>query len=253
VIEAESPDGFVPTGTLNFRDVGGLPAGPGRRVRSDLLYRSDTLQFLTEQDVALLVDVLRLRTEIDLRRADEAAGEGRGLLAGTDVAHAHFPFSTPSSVRHGDVPVLDRIEPVVEHYLGYLDFSSASMVATIATLARPGALPAVVHCAAGKDRTGVAIAFALSVAGVDDQSVAAEYAAQPERVARVVERLRALPGYGGMIDVLPTQAHLTPPEYMLTFLGRVRSRWGSPWQWLIEHGVPEADLVRLAETLTEPF
>jgi len=244
-----------PTGTLNFRDVGGAPAGPGRRVRRGVLFRSDTVQFLTSADLDLLVGRLGLRTEIDLRRASEAAREGRGPLAGSAVVHAPFPVTSRRAQRAEelDVPVVTRWEPVVEHYLGYLAVSGPAIAGAVATLAAPGALPALVHCAAGKDRTGVVVAFALSVAGVDDEHVAADYAAEPDGVARAVERLRTLPGYGPTIETMPPEAHLTPSGYMERFLVQVRARFGGPRAWLATAGgVGEADLDRLAETLTEP-
>jgi hypothetical protein len=252
VIEAASPDRPRPVGALNFRDVGGLPATDGRRIRSGVLFRSDTLQFLTAEDVRLLVEVLGIRTEVDLRREPEALAEGRGLLAETDVEHAHHPFAVAPQAAQTDVLVSTSVDRVVEHYLAYLEFSGRAVAAAIRALARPGALPAVVHCAAGKDRTGVTVAFALSVAGVDDAAVAADYAAEPANVSRVVERLRAMPRYRPDIERLPPEVHLTPPEYMLGFLGAVRERYRSPWQWLVGNGVPEAELRRLADALTEP-
>ena len=256
-----------PTGTLNFRDAGGAPAGTGRRVRRGLLFRSDTPQFLTPADVDLLVGRLGLRTVVDLRRVEEAEREGWGLLAGTSVVRAAFPVVSRRAQleqeleqvteqeleRATDVPLVTRWEPVVEHYLGYLAVSGDAVAGAVRRLATPGALPALVHCAAGKDRTGVVVAFALSVAGVADEDVAAEYAAEPDGVARTVERLRGLPGYAAMIDNLPAEAHLTPAHYLEHFLAQVRARFGGPRAWLVTAGgVPEAELDRLAELLTEP-
>ena len=249
-----------PEGMLNFRDVGGLPAGPGRRVRRGVLFRGDSPQFLTARGADLLVGTLGVRTEIDLRRAEEAEREGRGPLAGTDVVHAAFPVTSRRHQprRHQatpvtDVPVSGDRGDVAEHYVGYLEVSGAAVAGAVRRLADPAALPALVHSAAGKDRTGVVVGFALSVAGVTDADVAAEYAAGSDAVGAVVERLRALPGYAVMIDSLPPESHLTPPEYLADFLATVRARWGGPRAWLAGPGrVPEADLDRLADLLTEP-
>jgi len=254
-----------PEGMLNFRDVGGLPAGPGRRVRRGVLFRGDSPQFLTARGADLLVGTLGVRTEIDLRRAEEAEREGRGPLAGTDVVHAAFPVTSrrhqPGRHQPGrhqeapvtDVPVSGDVGDVADHYLGYLEVSGTAVAGAVRRLADPAALPALVHCAAGKDRTGVVVGFALSVAGVTDADVADEYAAGSHAVGAVVERLRALPGYAVMIDNLPPESHLTPPEYLADFLAAVHARWGGPRAWLAGPGqVPEADLDRLAALLTEP-
>ena len=245
----------TPANLFNFRDAGGLPAGPGRRVRRGALYRSDTPQFLDRRDLDLLVGRLGLRTEIDLRRTEEADREGRGLLAATGVVHARFPVVSrrAQTALLTDLPTAARGVSVPEHYLGYLEVSGEAVAGAVAALARPEALPALVHCAAGKDRTGVVIGFALAVAGVSDGDVAAEYAAGPEGVARTVERLRSLPGYAMMIDNLPAEAHLTPARYMADFLAAVRARHGGPRAWLATAGgVPGPVLDRLAELLTEP-
>jgi protein-tyrosine phosphatase len=71
------PGGAALTGAFNFRDLGGLPTADGRRTRSGLLFRSDTLQALTEADVTQLVRSLGVMLVMDLRDAGEAIGEGR--------------------------------------------------------------------------------------------------------------------------------------------------------------------------------
>jgi protein-tyrosine phosphatase len=65
------------TGAFNFRDLGGLPTADGRRTRPGRLFRSDTLQALTEADVTYLVESLSVMLVIDLRDTDEAVEQGR--------------------------------------------------------------------------------------------------------------------------------------------------------------------------------
>jgi protein-tyrosine phosphatase len=245
----------APAGLLNFRDVGGLPAGPGRRVRRGVLFRSESPQFLTSDGARHLLDRLGLRTRIDLRRAGEVDREGRGPVAGPRLAVVHHPVMSRRAERElqTDVPVLTRWEPVVEHYLGYLAVSGAAIAGAVSALAVPRALPALVHCAAGKDRTGVVVSFALAVAQVANEDIAADYAANPEGVAATVERLRRLPGYGPLIDAMPVEANITPADYMTRFLAEIDGRFGGPRAWLATHGgVAEQDLDALAAALTEP-
>lgn len=80
-----------PAGTANFRDLGGLPTENGGRTRSGRLFRSDTLQELTEPDVDVLVHEIGLRLVVDLRASGEVETEGRGLLAAPPSATSTWP------------------------------------------------------------------------------------------------------------------------------------------------------------------
>lgn len=245
------PDGYEPSGTLNFRDVGGIPAGAGRRVARGRLFRSDTVQFLTRDDVDVLVRDLGLRTVVDLRLGYELRIEGRGLLEHEPVRHVHLPFIVEGAVRQGTAtPILSRKDPIVSHYLGYLASSPGSVAGVVHTLAGADALPAIVHCAAGKDRTGVAVAVVLAAVGVTAADIATEYAASADRVVPVMERLRGMKSYGDAVDRLPPEANITPPEYMLRFLDAVGERYGGMRAFLLSNGVTQEELDRLTERLT---
>ncbi len=87
--------GWTPQGALNWRDVGGLPTSDGGVVRAGRLFRSDTLQDLTTDDVDVLTGRLAVRTVLDLRHRDESRAEGSGLLGMTPVRHYNVPL-------HGD-------------------------------------------------------------------------------------------------------------------------------------------------------
>lgn len=244
----------VLSGALNFRDVGGVPVGSDRRIRYGMLYRSDTLQFLTEEDVVALVEVLGLRTDIDLRLPLELDLEGRGRLEQTDVVLHHLPFEVPGAHRGGSAtPILQQDDPIVTHYANYLSASPAAVAAVVQVLARPDALPAIVHCAAGKDRTGIAIAMTLAAVGCTPEDIAKEYAAGSDAVAEVMERLRGMASYGDSIAKLPPEASLTPPEYIIRFFDIVQERYGSPREYLTSHGVTDEQLQGLFERLTEPL
>lgn len=245
----------VLSGALNFRDVGGVPVGSDRRIRYGVLYRSDTLQFLTAEDVVALVDVIGLRTDVDLRLPLELDVEGRGRLEQTEVVLRHLPFEVASAHQAGSAnatPILQMADPIVTHYVDYLSSSPASVVGVVQVLARPDALPAIVHCAAGKDRTGIAIAMTLAAVGCTTEVIAQEYAAGSHVVAEVMERLRGMRSYGDSIAKLPPEASLTPPDYITRFFGIVHERYGSPRDYLKLHGVTDDELDGLFERLTEP-
>jgi protein-tyrosine phosphatase len=195
---------------------------------------------------------LGVQTEVDLRNRYEVRVEGRGLLHDTLIAYHHMPFAVNSLHQTGTaVPILDADDAIVRHYLAYLEESVPSVAGAVRALCGHDALPAVVHCAAGKDRTGVAIAFALSVAGVSNEDIARDYAASPENIPIVFARLRSMKTYGHSIDKLAPKANINPPD-MLRFLEEVRARYGGPREWLLAHGLDERELDRLRGNLTAP-
>ena len=138
-------------------------------MRPGVLFRSDTLQALSPADIAYLVDELRLELIVDLRIGAEAVTEGRGPMAATPVTYLNAPLR--------DLPVSDlpAREQSVHFYLEHL----ASPISPLATVVRIGAAlagrPVLVHCAAGKDRTGLVTALLLRLVGVDDEEIVADY------------------------------------------------------------------------------
>jgi len=240
-------------GALNFREVGGLPTSDGRRLRRGRLFRSDTLQFLTEESVRRLTAELGLATVIDLRLPYEVDVEGRGPLAEVPHRYHHLPFLVRGSEQQGTAAprFTSEEDVIVQHYLGYLASSPDAVAGVVAALAEPGALPAVVHCAAGKDRTGVAVAMVLSAVGVPADVVAAEYAAGAERMTGVFAQLRRMKSYGERLDALPAEARITEAATMDRFLAAVDREYGGVQQFLGDQGVDEATLRQLREQLTE--
>ena len=109
-------------------------------------------------------------------------------------------------------------------------------------LSTPGALPAVFHCAAGKDRTGVISALLLSLLGVREEVIVADYAATREALDAIVERLMASEGYQGVFEELPPDTLHANPETMVGFLARVRGAFGSMAGYAREIGIGEADV-----------
>jgi hypothetical protein len=241
-------------GALNFREVGGLPAADGRRIRPGRLFRSDTLQFLTEASVRRLADEIGLATVIDLRLPYEVRVEGRGALAELPHRYYHLPFLVAGSEQAGTATpsLTDEEDAVVRHYLGYLTTSPQAVAGVVKALAEPGALPAVVHCAAGKDRTGVAVAVLLTAVGVPADVVAAEYAAGADRMVEVFAQLRRMKSYGERLDAMPAEARVTEAATMERFLAEVDRQHGGVRRFLLDQGVDDDTLRRLREQLTEP-
>lgn len=249
---------FLPVeGAFNTRDVGGLPTEDGGWLREGVLLRSDTPQLMTPADVDLLVSTYAVRTVLDLRFAAESDREGIGRLAAADVRHVNVPIRTADRGVLPQMPGPER--PAVEepwmtslrHYLGYFTAGPEQIVAAVRTLAGSAALPALVHCAAGKDRTGVVVGLTLSAVGVADADVAADFAASTRRLREVLDRLRGLPSYGERIDLVPYEVHQSNPETMLELLGWLRREHGGAAAWLTANGVTKSELEALREGLVQ--
>jgi protein-tyrosine phosphatase len=235
-------------GFVNLRDLGGLPAGPGRRVRTRALLRADTPPVVDgEQLAALARDGVRLA--VDLRDDDELAELPSPFAAAgwAVVRHPLFEGSAASFVAAGtDLATL---------YRRILDARGPTLSAVAATVASAGG-GVVVHCAAGKDRTGLTVALLLSAVGVDDDLVVADYARTQQRLRGrwLADRIAVLSAYHGK-DV-SDQAELlagSPPQVLAEALDHVRARWGSAAGYLLAHGLPPDALVALGAALTEPL
>lgn len=231
---------LLTAGTFNTRDAGGYPLAGGGTVRTGVLFRSDGLGRLDDGDRDLLAS-LGLRTIIDLRESGELQSTP-SALGSLDAAVLHRP------VLEGRRPALaDSLEAVYEFFV---DECGTALATAVRELAQPGALPALVHCTAGKDRTGVVVALALSVAGVSDEDIAADYALTGmflnEHFLAAIRSGTAATGR----KVSRAMATDCPPELILNTLARMRTRSGSIEGYLLEHGATPEDLNALCEALS---
>ncbi|MGW4639497.1 tyrosine-protein phosphatase [Sphaerisporangium sp. NPDC004334] len=139
---------------------------------------------------------------------------------------------------------------VLGFYYAYLLDRPDSVLAALRVLAY-GDGSALVHCAAGKDRTGVVCALALSVAGVARDAIVADYAATGERMEAILARLRASDTYRDDLDSRPADSHLPRPEYMDHFLQMLETRDDGPLGWLARNGWTPDDSTALRSRLLD--
>jgi protein-tyrosine phosphatase len=249
-------------GAVNVRDLGGMPTTDGGQTMRGRLLRADNLQELSAADVDRLVG-LGLTTVVDLRSSHELASEGPAPLDSVaGVRHAHHPVLPEVGANTdvvGDALLLRRDQdrsrypddPTCGHYLGYLEDRPDEVIAALRSVARSeGAV--LVHCAAGKDRTGVLTALALSAVGVTPQAVIDDYAATGERIDAILERLLRSPTYHDDLDGKPVKSQFPRPETMAAFLEQLDARHGGPTQWLTDHGFTQEDLTLLRTKLRTP-
>ena len=152
-------------GCFNFRDIGGYPTSDGRQIGWGRYFRTGRQDRMTEQDLER-VKSLGIRTQIDLRRPEEVREQGRGPLETLGATYhniAVIPEGGTDQLSRlvGDSGISGR------RYLGYLEFGPESWHRLFDIFAKAGSQPILIHCTAGKDRTGVSTAFLLSVLGVE--------------------------------------------------------------------------------------
>ena len=231
-----------------------------RVVVPGVLLRSDNLQGLSERDVSLLVGDHGLELVLDLRTAFEVASEGPGPMTGEPAVRIEhrslYPDSASTELDSATVvpywpPPDDEWpgeSPAVRSYMSYLHRRPDSIVASIRAIARSdGAV--LVHCAAGKDRTGVVVGLALHAAGIDREVIVDDYLATGERIDAIIARLVSSPTYRAQLEGHDPRRHAPLPGTMERILELVDDQFGGPAQWAATHGLDDDDLELLRRRL----
>jgi protein-tyrosine phosphatase len=233
-------------GTYNFRDVGGLPARGGV-VRRGVLFRSDGLHRLGDEgrDALRRLDV---GVVIDLRDENEARLMPDDL-AGLDVRVRRLPVFEGSGASQGERGI--SLEAL---YHRIVTTHSPIVVDALRVLPDAGDRAVVVHCTAGKDRTGIVVALALLAAGVERESVIADYVLTESHLAgEWLEEMVALIGRYGIPDTpeLRTLMGGSPREALESALDEVERRHGSTREYLLASGLERHELDALEAWLIE--
>jgi protein-tyrosine phosphatase len=244
---AEMTSRFVPlSGASNFRDLGGLPIDGDRTTTWQRVYRSDTLQELTDDDVKKVLHDVGLTTIIDLRTSREIKAEGRGPLeAETSIGYVHLPFIADLEVQD-EVPETEERD-VLADYRHMLDTAGHIIAEAVHTVARSEG-PVVFHCAAGKDRTGILAALLESLVGVPRDVVVGDYELTNQVIQQICERLARFETYTN-VKVSPWQSFRCKGHVMEGFLDLVAERHGGAEGWARDMGVDPEDLVALRNLL----
>ncbi|WP_336217063.1 tyrosine-protein phosphatase [Nonomuraea sp. LPB2021202275-12-8] len=205
----------------NFRDVGGYATKDGRTVRWQRLYRADSLGWLTGQDLDTF-RALRVKTVIDLRHPMEVEKAGR-----VPEEHGLAYRNLPIEGRRWNLATYDGTQGVArflaDRYLEVTEDGVANLRTAVTTIAQADSAPVVVHCAAGKDRTGLLTAMILSLVGVPDDDIVADYALTGLATERFIADWRRRHPEASMWAGFG----LAPAETMRLFLDDLTSRHGS--------------------------
>lgn len=253
-LDRRVPERFVPLdGCFNFRDLGGYPTAAGRFVRAGMLYRSDGLHRLSATGQKAFAG-LGVVTVIDLRTAGEVAERVWRPPSGWPGQLLHLPL-------RDSTPVWESYDPeqlagegfAVVHYLETAQQGAAALREVLTVLAEPGRLPAVFHCAAGKDRTGIVAAVLLTLLGVPAEVVAQDYALS--EVA--TKQWEASIADGAPDDTqtawgyVPQAMLVAEARTMFGFLARIGKLYGSIEKFASAIGVADVTVQRLRDALLD--
>ncbi|WP_020389849.1 tyrosine-protein phosphatase [Kribbella catacumbae] len=222
----------------NARDLGGLPTADGGVIRTAALIRSDCLQFLSPEGVETVrrTGVSRI---IDLRSHGEVSTFPTPFTA--DPIALHISVEDPSDPQDHTT--------IVGACITMLDLHPDRIAAALRAIAEAPEGPVIVHCFGGKDRTGVVVALALTVAGVPEYEIVADYALTQARLAPLLaDQLAAEPDeslHPEMIEYRDTRA-----SSLTEILRHLDTKYGGPLPYLQRAGLTPTDLNALRTRLT---
>lgn len=233
----------------NFRDLGGYDTADGRTTRWRTLFRADGLYRLTPADVVEL-EPLGLHTVIDLRSDNELDQRGRFPVDVHPVVFHHLPI-VDATWGEIDRPNYERDEDfLIWAYQEMLTMGAPRFAMAFEALAEPDALPAVFHCAAGKDRTGLLAMLLLGSLGVSHDDIVADYALTVEGMARFqVWAAREWPEWIERMASMPPAFTAALPEAMRHIVEELCAEHGSIRDYVRSIGVSDETLATLESVL----
>ncbi|MFM1761226.1 MAG: hypothetical protein RLZZ260_923 [Actinomycetota bacterium] len=236
----------------NFRDLGGYPTAGGRSTKWRTLFRSDGLYRLRGADDMSRVMQLGLKSVIDLRTEREQREQG---IFPTDDIEVTFHHLSIVDVTWSDTETPefdDEVEFLVWGYRDMLEIGSSRFADAMHVLAQTDSLPAVFHCAAGKDRTGVLAALLLSSLGVNDAHICADYGLTQDAMRRSIAWSKVhRPELAERYATIPKAYLAADPRAMQIILTELAQQHGSVRNYVREIGVADATVEALGNLLLE--
>ncbi|WNF41559.1 tyrosine-protein phosphatase [Rhodococcus sp. SG20037] len=227
-------------GTYNFRDVGGYATRDGLSTKWNKLFRADALHRLDQADREIL-RARGLAFVIDLREQEEL-DTAPNALGGLDLQQLHLPiFESEMNSRETSLDL-------AAIYAKVIDQCGVRLVRAVRAIAESDDSAVLVHCTAGKDRTGLVVALALAAVGVDYRDIVADYSLSEVMLAgewatAMAVRMRE---YGiGDGENLAQLVGASPAALMRASLQTIDDSYGSASDYLLAHGMSSEELDRL--------
>ena len=233
-------------GCLNVRDLGGLPTSEGGETRRGAVVRADSVRLLSDDGWRALVDH-GVRLVVDLR-GDHEREEDPPVELPVEVVHV--PFMEASDAEWEEIAAEletataaapDDATATRDAYLIFLEHFKDNVAASVRAVAHAPEGGVVIHCVGGKDRTGLLTAFLLHLAGVDEETIARDYALSEERLRERHEAWFEAAESEEELQRLRRIAQ-TPPESMLGVFTELQRRYGGVEEYLRETGVSDDEL-----------
>lgn len=237
-------------GCFNVRDLGGLPTLAGGHIRSRAVVRADSPHRLTAVGRAALT-AYGIRTIVDLRTPKETRETPNPFAA---AASPRVCFA--SVIDPDDAPgrqMYDAASHIFDAYLLNVERHAHCMAEAVRAVARAEVGPVLVHCHAGKDRTGLVVALALAVAGVGPQIIADDYALSHQFAGPLYEEDRAhiAAHHPEKLELVLRNFHVCAPEVMRAVLGHIDRVHGGAEAYLRTAGLSAEDIEHLQQRLRE--
>jgi|SRR5271165_542904 len=221
--DAESPDRHIALeGAVNFRDLGGYETADGHHIEWRTLFRADGLSALTQPDRAVIRQ-LGIATVIDLRTSAELE-RGRFPVEEIPVGFHHVPLLDT-------VPDPDAFEVtpgmLAAQYETIAREAATQIGLILGIVATQEAHPVIIHCTAGKDRTGVLVAVLLGLLGVPDDTIVEDYALSAGAMANLRRKLIERHPEGRVVIERADEVFSAAPANISNLLAVLRERYGS--------------------------
>jgi protein-tyrosine phosphatase len=241
-------------GCLNVRDLGGLPTADGGETRPGAVVRADSVRLLSEDGWRALVDH-GVTLVVDLRGAHERDEDPPAELP---VEVVHVPFMEASEAEWEEIAeeleaataaAPDVATATRDAYVIFLERFKPNVAASLRAVAHAPEGGVVIHCVGGKDRTGLLTAFLLHLAGVDEETIAEDYALSEERLR---------PRHESWFEAAESEEELerlqriaqTPAASMLGVFAELERRYGGVEAYLLDAGVSEDELELVRARMT---
>ena len=231
---------------INFRDLGGYRAKGNRTVAWRQLFRSGYLHSMTERDLRRLKNEIKLTSVIDLRSDKELTQRKEvGLLRDAGIKYFNTPFRSFNEELYHNFKNMGEVYLSRIRHEGYCK----PIIDALEIIAEPENHPLLFHCGAGKDRSGLVAAFVLSVLGVAESDIAADYILSASYMPDLVTRLMEDPKTPEEVKNLPAYTWEATSESMRWFLSSLKREFGSARGYLEMHGAEESLFNRLEQAL----
>lgn len=229
-------------GAHNFRDLGGYPASGGM-TRRGCFFRSDSLAGLSGADRSWMRQ-MGITCVLDLRSRKEIEQAPDSL----DDSFLYYPVCMSDRMT-GAADLKQFPKRLSELYIEILNSYQQEMLQVMQVLVERAGKPAVFHCTAGKDRTGVTAMLLLSLAGVPEELIIRDYASSAENMAPVFQQQKLMLEKAGW--KVPEALFSSPAEEMELAMEYLKATWGDTEQYLISCGASRTDLMQLKALLVE--